>query len=325
MLGVRRLRETWSSVRHGRRPHDPAAFHFDRLVLHALGVGLEQAMQYVGQCAPTFEAFERWIIATAGEPSASQVARINAAETGDDCPEEIGRWLGEIEADAPVLSKGDLAFWEEHGYVVLTEAVPTDVREQAVAAILTHLGATADDPESWYRRRGHGIMVQYFQHPAFTAIRNSRRLHKAFAQLWGTADLWVSTDRVGFNVPERPGWPFPGPHLHWDASIAPPIPFGLGGILYLTDTEAKQGAFTCVPGFHRRIGAWLAGLPAGTDPRTQDLHALGSRPIPGKAGDLIIWHDALPHGSRPNRALRPRIVQYVTMYPARVEHQATWL
>jgi ectoine hydroxylase-related dioxygenase (phytanoyl-CoA dioxygenase family) len=92
--------------------------------------------------------------------------------------------------------------------------------------------------------------------------------------------------------------------------------------VYLTDTAAEQGAFTCVPGFHRRIGAWLAALPTGADPRTQDLHALGARPIPGRAGDLIIW---LPHGSRPNRAQRPRIVQYVSMYPARTKHQSTWL
>jgi len=324
ILGVLRLRETWSSARHGRRRHDPAAFHLDRLVLHALGVGLEQAMQYVGHTGPTFEEFERWIIATAGALTAVQVARINAAETGGGYPEEISRHLAEIATTAPVLSAEDLAFWDEHGYVVVPDAVTPDTREAAVSAILTHLGATADDPESWYRRRANGIMVQYFQHPAFTAVRNSRRIHKAFAQLWNTA-VWVSTDRVGFNVPERPGWQFPGPDLHWDRSIAPPVPFSLGGILYLTDTAAEQGAFTCVPGFHRRLEAWLAGLPAGADPRAQDLHALGSRPIPGSAGDLIIWHDALPHGSRPNRARRPRIVQYVTMYPARVEHQATWL
>jgi hypothetical protein len=139
MLGVRRLRETWSNARYGRRHDDPAEFHFDRLVLHALGVGLEQAMQYVGQSAPTFEEFERWITATAGEPTASQVARINAAEAGRDYPDEVRYPLGKIETDAPVLSADDLAFWDEHGYVVVADAVPTGAREQAVRAILTHL------------------------------------------------------------------------------------------------------------------------------------------------------------------------------------------
>jgi ectoine hydroxylase-related dioxygenase (phytanoyl-CoA dioxygenase family) len=102
------------------------------------------------------------------------------------------------------------------------------------------------------------------------------------------------------------------------------MPFHVQGILYLTDTPPEQGAFTCVPGFHRRIDAWLASLPPDADPRRQDLHALGSQPIGGRAGDLIIWNDALPHGSRPNRGRAPRLVQYIRMYPTRLEFQEVW-
>ena len=117
-------------------------------------------------------------------------------------------------------------------------------------------------------------MVQYFQHPAFDAIRRAPRIHKAFAQLWGTADLWATTDRVGFNAPERDGFKFPGPHLHWDVSVKTPIPFGTGGILYLTDTPPEQGAFTLVPGFQRWGEDWLKALPAGADPRRAEPYAL---------------------------------------------------
>jgi ectoine hydroxylase-related dioxygenase (phytanoyl-CoA dioxygenase family) len=201
---------------------------------------------------------------------------------------------------------------------VVKEAVPATSRDAATAAICAHIGARLDDPESWYRRenRRAGIMVQYLQHPAFTANRHSPRIHKAFAQLWGTPDLWVTTDRVGFNVPERPEWLFQGPDLHWDLDLQAPIGLGMQGILYLTDTPREQGAFTCVPGFHHRIADWLADFPEDRDPNQEDLHALGSEPIAGKAGDMVIWHHALPHGSRPNRGARPRIVQYITMYPA---------
>jgi ectoine hydroxylase-related dioxygenase (phytanoyl-CoA dioxygenase family) len=149
-------------------------------------------------------------------------------------------------------------------------------------------------------------------------------VHSAFAQLWGRADLWVTVDQVGFNPPERPGWRFPGPYLHWDASLAPPIPFDLQALLYLTDVAPDQGAFTCVPGFHRRIHDWLRELPAGADPRRADLYALGAVPIAGRAGDLVIWHHALPHGSSPNRASRPRIVQYVKMHPSQWEQSTAW-
>jgi len=294
-------------------------------MLDELGIGLEQGLQHLGRMRPSFAEFEQWILETAGEVSGTQVARINAMVTGSECPPETARRLAEVEADEPVLSAEDLAFWDERGYVVVHDAVPASSREAATQAVLDHVGARADDPESWYQPNDHGIMVQYFQHPAFTANRRSRRVHKAFAQLWKTADLWVTTDRVGFNVPERPGWMFRGPHLHWDVSLARPIPLGTQGILYLTDTGPEQGALTLVPGFHRRIDEWLEGLPPGADPRRQDLHALGSEPIAGRAGDLIIWHHALPHGSRPNRATRPRIVQYINMRPARMDIRETWI
>jgi ectoine hydroxylase-related dioxygenase (phytanoyl-CoA dioxygenase family) len=327
-LGVRQLKRLWSRVmrqRQGQPADAGAEAQVEHVVLDALGVGLEQTMQHLFQTGPSFAEFEQWIQERTGGVSATQLARINAMVTGSACPPEIARWLADVEAEAPVLSPADLAFWDEHGYVVVHDAVPESSRAAATQAILDHVGARADDPESWYKPNDHGIMVQLFQHPAFTANRQSRRVHKAFAQLWKTADLWVSTDRAGFNVPERPGWMFRGPDLHWDVSLARPIPFGTQGILYLTDTEPEQGAFTLVPGFHHRIDAWLDRLPPGTDPRRQNLHALGSQPIAGRAGDLIIWHHALPHGSRPNRATRPRIVQYINLRPARMEVRDIWI
>ena len=326
-LGVYQLKRLWAralAARGGRQSRDLAELRFDQLVLDALGLGLEQAQQYLLRDAPSFEEFERWVAATTGGVELEQVARINALVTGAEMPTATRQRLADIEAMAPVLSAEDLAHWAEHGYVIVHDAVPEETRRAAEEAIWTHLGARPDEPDSWYVPNDHGIMVQFFQHAAFTANRRSPRIHKAFAQLWGTADLWVSTDRVGFNVPERPGWMFRGPDLHWDVSLAQPIPFGTQGILYLTDTPAEQGAFTCVPGFQRRIDAWLDGLPAGTDPRREDMHALGSRPIAGRAGDLVIWDHKLPHGSRPNRGQRPRIVQYLNMYPARVEEREVW-
>ena len=328
-LGIFQLKRLWSrrlAALHGRplpaRAHDR---HLDYLVVHACGLGLEQANDYLGLTAPSFEQFERWIVETTGGVAPERVARINAAVAGEACPPETARWLTEAEASEPVLSADDLAFWHAHGYVVLRDAVPRESREAAAQALWDRLGARADDPETWYARRDHGIMVQYFQHPAFEANRRAPRIHKAFAQLWGTADLWATTDRVGFNAPERAGFQFPGPHLHWDCSVKTPIPFGTQGILYLTDTPPEQGAFTLVPGFQRRGEAWLASLPPGADPRRQDLQALGPRPIGGRAGDLIIWHQALPHGASPNRGNRPRLVQYINMFPAVYEEQEEWI
>lgn len=327
-LGVFQLKRLWSrtlAARSGRAVNDVAEQHLEQLVTDALGLGLEQTHQYLFRNAPSFEEFERWIVETTGGVDPVQVARINAAVTGTNAPEAVLARLAEIDAMEPVLTAADLAHWEEHGYVIVSNAVPDETRAAVERVIWNHLGANPDDPDSWYVPNDHGIMVQLFQHPSFTASRHSPRIHKAFAQLWGTSDLWVSADRVGFNVPERPGWMFRGPDMHWDVSLARPIPFGTQGILYLTDTPPEQGAFTCVPGFQHRLDAWLDGLPAGADPRMEDLHALGSRPIAGRAGDLIIWDHKLPHGSRPNRGVRPRMVQYLNMYPTRMEKREAWL
>ena len=103
-------------------------------------------------------------------------------------------------------------------------------------------------------------MVQHFQHPAMDVPRRSLRLHKAFAQLYGHADLIVSTDRLSFNPPVTAGYTFPGPHLHWDANLAPPIPFEIQAILYLTDTAADQGALAGRAGFSPPVGRRLAGV-----------------------------------------------------------------
>jgi hypothetical protein len=84
-----------------------------------------------------------------------------------------------------------------------------------------------------------------------------------------------------------------------------------------------QGAFTCLPGFHYTIGIWLEGLPEGADPRQQDLSGLAT-PGAGRAGDLIVWHHALPRGSRPNRNTISRVVQYLTMFPSQQEVNPIW-
>ncbi|MFZ6658734.1 phytanoyl-CoA dioxygenase family protein [Undibacterium sp. TJN19] len=327
-LGVPHLKAYWlrmMAIRNGEIHGNNTEYHTDRLMLHSLGLGLEQTIQFLLVHAPDFVQFEQWVVATAGHPSAESIARLHALINKTQASPATMALHAQIASMPDVLSQDDLQHWEQFGYVILSEAVSKQDSAAAAQVVWNAVGAQPDDVDSWYHDSHSNIMVQLFQAPAFEKNRRALRIHKAYAQLWGTVDLWASVDRCGFNVPERDAYRFQGPDLHWDMSLQQPVPFATQGILYLTDTPPEQGALTLVPGFHHQLSTWLNGLADDEDPRKQDLHALGSMPIGGKAGDLIIWHQALPHGSRPNRGRQPRLVQYINMFPAKLEIQENWL
>lgn len=323
-LGVLQLKRLWSRCmlqRTGAPPpsDDQQEWAVDNAVICGLGLGLHETLRYLYATGPSFEQFENWILErNGGSIDRARIDRINAALTGNA--------LRDTEPHAEdSLTADDLRFWEENGYVVLHNAASPEGCAAAVQAICEFLRMDLNDPDTWYNGpQGHSIWVPLWRYPAIEANRQSPRVRRAFEQIWGRTDLWMTVDQSGMNPPQRPGWSFPGPHLHWDVSLALPIPFGTQGLLYLTDTEAEQGAFTSVPGFHSRIEDWLRSLPDGTNPRDQDLHALGEKAIEGKAGDLIIWHQALPHGSRPNNTNKPRFVQYLNMRPADFQQNPEW-
>jgi len=322
-LGIYHLRRLWARSRlivQGIPSEElPEEWLLDNLLYDGLGLGLEATIQFLYQAATEYALFEQWILErNDGAVTPQTRDRINQAilsiiqtNTHPPIPETL-----QHHSDA-VLNETDLQFFAKNGYVILPNAVTPEESKAAEQAVWDHLGMDPEVPDSWYLPKVNmqRIMVQLFQHPALEANRRSPRIHRAFAQLWETEQLWYTTDRVSFNPPERHTYTFPGPGLHWDAHFEIPFSFGLQGLLYLTDTAAEQGAFTCVPGFQHHIDKWLASLPEGADPQAQELETLGAIPIPGKAGDLIIWHHALPHGSRPNRATVPRLVQYIKMYP----------
>ena len=261
-----------------------------------------------------------------------------------------------------ILSDKDRTFWDKNGYIVIHEAVPRGYINAALGVIWGFLNMSSDDRKSWYPTSPRrGIMVEMYQHQELWENRQYPRVYKAFTEILEMERLWVSIARVSMSPPEQTSLnksalrqPIP---LHWDyalqlhgdgkpslmeGSLEYSIPFWVQGVLYLTDTPADGGAFTCIPGFHQNIEAWVNAVPQAIDPRKQaqdgglflnydawleafpsdfnsvkkDIIEKVARPVPAKAGDLIIWHSALPHGACFNTAMYPRVVQYMTMFPA---------
>jgi hypothetical protein len=318
-LEIEALRGYWDRMLHPEKA-DGASWDLDNTLLSGLRLNVLETGRFLNEQRPSLEEFEAWILErNGGAIEEAALDRLRRALAGEIVESEGS--LDGVEG----LSEEDLARWDEHGYVVLKGAVSAAQAEAAELAIYEYLGMDREVPESWYKETlGHSIWVPLLRHPALWANRRSPRIAKAFAQLWGREDLWVNVDQGGLNPPEREGWPFPGPKLHWDTTLMLPHHFGVQGILYLVDVAEDQGAFSCVPGFHKSLQRWLEELPEGADARKVALRTLTMKPIAGRRGDMVIWHQSLPHGSSPNNAARPRVAQYMTMRPTRWPYNTEW-
>jgi Phytanoyl-CoA dioxygenase (PhyH) len=270
--------------------------------IYACGKGLEETLRYLHYERPALDSFLSWMT---GDSNASAQAGM-----GSD-----------------VLGADDLAFFEQQGYLVFRGAINREVCAGARSAILSHLGAQEEDPVSWYGAQSdrEGLMVQLYHHPVLESNRRSSRIRRAFEQLYASTGIHAVVDKVSFNPPQNPSYTFKGSPLHWDVSLAQPVPFKLQGLLYLSDCAAEGGAFHCVPGFHKELGRWLDSLPGAVNPREEAIRSLQPIAIPGAAGDLVIWHQALPHCATPNHSPHPRFVQYITYDPDGYCAQETWV
>ena len=319
-LNLYQLKRFWHTIQTNNQFIAHQDSHINRLLLSALGIGLHQGLFYLYSERPTFQQFESWLKDNAVLLSDDLVQRFNHAIINAPLPKTTSEKLQLIDEYPDVLDKEDLEHWQKFGYVIVKNAVSLEGSAAAEQAIWQHIQANPKEPSTWYDKNDSQIMIELIQHPAFEKNRQNIRVHKAFSQIWKTSDLWCSADRCSLNPPEKSGYYFQGPDLHWDMDLSRPEAFATQGILYLTDTSKEQGALTLVPGFHHKLKDWLSNLKEGQDPQQQDLHALGSKPIAANAGDLIIWHHALPHGSSPNKAKRPRIVQYINYYPLCIDN-----
>jgi hypothetical protein len=320
-LGILHLKRLWASTppenkgRTQREEHQNEG-HITQFVLDGLELGMIETFQFLMRPGVTFADFEEWVLKKhEGHIPPETKAKINRAVTNYLTGRHNTYPIPSKTID-PVFHRDDWACWHKNGYVVLRNAIPREDCAALEQAIWEGLGMRPDEPGAW-RARDEIFWVNDFRHPIMDKNRRSERIHRAFAEIWGTDELFHSVDRLSFNPPLGEEHRQFGPsNLHWDASIVQPMPFDVLGLLYLNDVEENQGAFQCVPGFHHKIEAWLRTLPEDADPRTEILHAFDTVRISGQAGDLIIWRQELPHGSSVNRGSYPRFAQYMAMYPA---------
>jgi ectoine hydroxylase-related dioxygenase (phytanoyl-CoA dioxygenase family) len=262
--------------------------------LYQLGISIENVLQFLYFEKPDFETFKVWI----------NTNRKNENSEFEDLATKV-------------LSDEDLQFWNKNGYVIVKNAISKKDCEATQQAIWDFLKMDPDTKETWYKRHENqkGLMLNFSDHETLNRNRLSPRIKKAYEQLYNTTKIYKTIDKVSFNPPETEDFTFIGSPLHWDTNLKQPIPFGLQGLLYLTDCGADDGAFHCVPEFHNHINNWLNALESGENPREKAFKTLKPEPILGDAGDFIIWNNTLPHCATPNKGKSPRMVQYLTYLP----------
>ena len=239
-----------------------------------------------------------------------------------------------------MLTEFDRAFFDQQGFLVVRQLIPRERVAAVVDAIWEFLEFDRNEPSGWYRapHRVNG-MVEMYHHQALWDVRQDPNVYELFRELFGRDDLWVFIDRANLKPPPDASHPEYDHHgmVHWDMDVRQtPTPFQVQGVLYLVDTRQGEGGFQCVPGAHRRAAEISDGFSDG-DLREQQLHERFPEQIgppievEAEAGDFIIWHSALPHGNSRNWSAKPRLAQYVRLFPAdpadeelREERIASW-
>ena len=220
----------------------------------------------------------------------------------------------------------DLDHLARHGWVRVPRVVPPENCRAVIDMLHECLGFDPNDPDDWYRPPlTRGGMMEVYQHQSLWDNRQHPAVHAVFAAIHGTERLHVSFDRANFNPPARADHPeldHPG-MIHWDIdpATAHEAPFRVQGVLYLDETPAERGGFRCAPGHHKVIERWAAtgervpGAPRPGGRTPADPTEVDIVPIVGGTGDLVIWDTRLLHGNGRNVSDRPRLAQYITMWP----------
>ena len=159
------------------RSHTPPNSTATASVFHALGLGLEQTLQYPDSAASFAPEFEQWIVATAGEVPALQVARIQCGDRGRGLSAAGRCPPSPASPTRPVLAPDDLAFWHEHGYVILRDAVAAEtLRGGALMPVSTASAHASTILTTWYGKpQHHGCSISSTRRS--TANRRSPRIH----------------------------------------------------------------------------------------------------------------------------------------------------
>jgi len=204
------------------------------------------------------------------------------------------------------------AFYAEHGYVHFrgllnpAEAAEYRARIHALAARQGETDATwASVQGETSIQHSHDI---HFRDAAFTRLLVDQRITGIAADAIGSENVQLHHNKMFIKPPEK-GSPFP---MHQDFPYFPHRDHSMIAlILHFDDAPVERGCLCVYPGTHK-----LGPLPAvGSDHHLpEDQYSIAkATPLPAKAGDAILTHYLLVHGSGVNVSDQPRTTLLIQM------------
>ncbi|MCX5661095.1 MAG: phytanoyl-CoA dioxygenase family protein [Planctomycetota bacterium] len=224
---------------------------------------------------------------------------------------------------APPLSPSDIATFAREGYAVVREAFPREVAAQIVPLCYAASTFKADDRSTWQSR---AVVPKNLTGPLFSAIY-SPRLISAMDQLLGAGryNLPDSSGYLLFNFPGfyTPPWEMIGGHIdgsHFHHHVHSREQ-GLIMLFLFTDAPREGGGTAVCPGTHIPMARALAaaepeGMTSGVTCEHGHRVAKGVKPIElvARAGDVLLMHPFLYHGSSSNLSPFPRIASNMCVF-----------
>jgi hypothetical protein len=229
------------------------------------------------------------------------------------------------------LSRSQCRFFYEQGYVFLPGMVSPALADHARRAINISVGRGMN-VEDMPSLRVQSFCPELREDPALMGLLLE-------SGIWGVAESLIGAGQIRpgsqgnaqinlrFPIEEAARLPLE-PHLDGMASRANKVPKGqlrnftaLIGVMLADISTPDRGNFTVWPGSHLLNAAWLRengihslleGMPAVSLPEPVQ--------ITGRAGDLILCHYLLSHGTAAN--LSPDVRYMVFFRLAHVDHDA---
>lgn len=215
-----------------------------------------------------------------------------------------------------MISKQDVAFYNENGYLVVQNVLDgdevaelrriTDEFVEKARAVTEHDEVyDLEDSHSPAEPRVRRIKTPHLWHPAYARMVRQPNLLEVLKQLWGPSIRFdvskLNLKAAGYGAPVE--W-------HQDWAFYPHTNDDLAAIgIMMDDVDDRNGPLLVIPGSHKGpiFDHHADGVFCGAmDPAKGEVDYRTAVPLTGPAGSITIHHVRTVHGSAANTSGKPR-------------------